>query len=295
MDSHIRPGRWKTAIGWAALGIWGIILLVVSSQSNQVSQEINRRTANLIERFIYAIFETEISPGHHTFFVNMTALCLIMAGYAVFALLLWNNLRIKGMNPRRCVILSFAGTVLFSIIDEIHLLIYPGRLPDMLHWAKGILGAALMLGATALFGWLWAKYPRWVNRETVSYLIFGILTTLINLVTYGVCYNIFGIHNLVSNAIAWVVAVIFAYVVNKIFVFQSHTENFKQAFREFRLFIGARVFSFTVDELGMWLLVNILAVNPGISKIGMNIIVLIINYIFSKLFIFTAQDCSHKN
>ncbi|MDD2417728.1 MAG: GtrA family protein [Oscillospiraceae bacterium] len=295
MDSHKRDKGGHTAVGWSALGIWGIFLMLVSSQSKQVIEDINKRTANLMERFIYTLFEAEISPVQHTLLVSLSALVLIMAGYAVFALLLWYNLRIKGMNSRRCLILSLAGTILFSIINELHLLLYPGRLPELTHWVKGISGGVLMLGWVAILGWLLDKYPRWVNRETISYLVFGVLTTLVNLITYGVCYNIFGVHNLISNAIAWAAAVIFAYVVNKLFVFRSHTHSTKQALREFGLFIGARVLSFAVDELGMWLLVNILALNSGISKIGMNIIVLIINYIFSKRFIFSTQPESHKN
>mgnify|MGYP005800251171 CR=1 FL=1 len=109
---------------------------------------------------------------------------------------------------------------------------------------------------------------------------------LVNMAAYGFFYNLLGIHNLISNALAWAVAVLFAYAVNKLFVFQSRTGTATALAREFGLFIAARLFSFGVDELCMGLLVNALHANGGISKIAVNVIVMLINYFFSKRVIF---------
>ena len=123
-------------------------------------------------------------------------------------------------------------------------------------------------------------------------MIFGVLTTLVNIVVYLLCDTAMGVFltgavlTLVTNSIAWVAAVIFAYVVNKLFVFRSKTETAKAALIEFALFIGARLLSYGVDTLGMVLLVDVLHVSGIVSKVLMNIVVMIMNYFFSKWFIF---------
>ena len=123
-------------------------------------------------------------------------------------------------------------------------------------------------------------------------MFFGALTTVVNIVTYLISCTGFGISNLTSNAIAWVVSVLFAYVVNKLFVFQSKTGSWKAAGREFVLFIAARLFSLAADQLCMFLLVDVLASNKTLAKIAANVIVMIMNYFFSKWFIFARKKRS---
>ena len=289
MNNFDRRKKRLAVAGWLAAGGWAVLLLVLSSLPKNIERQMSERTAEMVESFFNMLFNTPISPSKHTALVKIASVGIILFGYAVLSLLLWNNLRIRGLRRRRALILSFAATAFFSVIDELHLLFLPGRLPDIGHWLPGILASALTLSGVMLFHWSWKRFPRAVNRETVSYVFFGALTTLVNMIVYGLCYNTLSIHNLVSNVLAWVAAVLFAYAVNKIFVFRSHTADMRQAAREFGLFIGARVFSLAVDELGMWLLVNILGANGGLSKIGMNIIVLIMNYFFSKRIIFLKK------
>ena len=123
----------------------------------------------------------------------------------------------------------------------------------------GISGGIVALLAAFLFLRLMRRYPGLLNRETISYVFFGFLTTVVNIVAYGLCYNNIGLHNLISNAVAWVAAVLFAFIVNKLYVFQSHTETAAQALGEFGLFIAARLLSFGVDELMMWIMVDVSA------------------------------------
>ncbi|MBR7091670.1 MAG: GtrA family protein [Clostridia bacterium] len=137
----------------------------------------------------------------------------------------------------------------------------------------------------------WRRFPQWLNRETVTYVVFGALTTLINVVLANLSYQAFltvmspVAANLASNVLAWTGAVIFAFFVNRIFVFRSHTRG-RQALRECGLFMAARLFSFAIDAAGMVLLVDGIGCPYGFAKIAMNIIVLILNYIFSKKVIF---------
>ncbi len=129
--------------------------------------------------------------------------------------------------------------------------------------------------------------------EMVLYIVFGVLTTAVNVITYGLLRPVmpWDEHSnvLVANAIAWVVSVAFAFITNKLFVFQSKSFAARVFWRELTTFVGARLLSFGVDELGMLLLVNVLTWNDWVAKIIMNVIVVIINYVLSKLIIFKKQ------
>lgn len=125
-----------------------------------------------------------------------------------------------------------------------------------------------------------------VPREIVDYFIFGVFATIANLVTFNLCDLWWHMPTWLSTSIAWLAAVIFAYFTNKVFVFHSKTTGFKELAREAGMFFGARALTYLIDLFGMILLVDILHMSGGISKILCNIIVLILNYVFSKLFIF---------
>ena len=125
-----------------------------------------------------------------------------------------------------------------------------------------------------------------VPREIVDYFIFGVFATIANLVTFNLCDLWFLMPTWLSTTIAWFAAVIFAYFTNKVFVFHSKTTGLKELLREAGMFFGARALTYLIDLGGMILLVDWLHVSGGISKILCNIIVLILNYVFSKLFIF---------
>lgn len=154
-------------------------------------------------------------------------------------------------------------------------------------------GVLLGVVCAALWRFAWVRFPRVFNRETVSYVVFGVLTTVVNIVSYMITVAIlpFGavMNTAVANAVAWVLSVLFAYVVNKLFVFQSHTKGAKALLWEAGKFVGARVFSFGVDEVGMLLLVSGLHVPDFWAKVVTNVLVMIMNYFFSKLIIFKGS------
>lgn len=132
-------------------------------------------------------------------------------------------------------------------------------------------------------------FKKLLNREVAAYLVAGVLTTLVNIIVYHISCNILGIENLIANGIAWIVSVLFAFVVNDKYVFIQEKVTAKQEFIKIIKFFLARLFSFFIDEFGMLVLVNILLLNNMLSKVGMNVIVIILNYIFSKLFIFQVK------
>lgn len=126
-------------------------------------------------------------------------------------------------------------------------------------------------------------------KETILYLIFGVLSTIINIITYVFFTKILVLNYLLANAIAWILAVIFAYITNKFWVFESKEINSKYILKEFFSFFGCRVFSGAIEMFMMFILVSIMSFNDFIVKIITNVVVVVLNYIFSKLLIFKKK------
>ena len=126
-------------------------------------------------------------------------------------------------------------------------------------------------------------------EEIISYLFFGGLTTVVNYIVYLPCYNLLNLSGALSNAIAWVVAVAFAYLTNKPFVFKSHDWSGKTVIPELTKFVGCRVGSGLVETAIIFVLVDLLALNGNIIKILTSILVVILNYVASKLVVFRKK------
>ena len=124
------------------------------------------------------------------------------------------------------------------------------------------------------------------HQEGMRYLVFGALATVVNIVSYDICYYAFHISNGISNAIAWVAGAVFAYFTNKMCVFNSKTNGIKDLIREAVSFFGFRLVTFAFDQAIMLYTVDKLLWNAGLMKIIANIIVIILNFVFSKLIIF---------
>ena len=122
-----------------------------------------------------------------------------------------------------------------------------------------------------------------LDRELILYVVFGAFTFFVNLISYFFFANILNINYLVSNAIAWFLSVLFAYITNRTWVFESKSPKI---LKEMSLFFGGRIFSGAVDMLLMYTFIDLLVFNDSISKIVVQIIVIVLNYIFSKLIVF---------
>ena len=125
--------------------------------------------------------------------------------------------------------------------------------------------------------------------DILSYLFFGVLTTVVNYVVYLPCYNLLNLSAVDSNAIAWVVAVAFAYLTNKPFVFRSHDWSAKTVVPELTKFVGCRIGSGLTETLILLLAVDIMGWNGNIWKLITNVLVVILNYIGSKLLVFRSK------
>ena len=125
--------------------------------------------------------------------------------------------------------------------------------------------------------------------DIVSYLFFGVCTTIVNYIIYLPCYNLLGMSATVSNMIAWVVAVAFAYLTNKPFVFKSNDWSRQTVIPELAKFVGCRIGSGAAETVILLVAVDILGWNGNIWKLITQIMVVILNYIGSKLLVFKKK------
>ena len=123
-------------------------------------------------------------------------------------------------------------------------------------------------------------------KGPILYILFGGITTFINIITYHISYNILNIENVPSTVIAWIFSVIFAFITNKIWVFESKTWEKSVAIKELVSFVSVRLLTGLVDVAIMYIGVDLLNYNGILMKIISNLFVLVSNYIGSKLFIF---------
>ena len=146
------------------------------------------------------------------------------------------------------------------------------------------------------------KLKKLLNRETILYIVFGVATTVVNYIVFHLLYNVLWHqnHSLAANAAAFVAAVIFAFVVNKLFVFESRSWDAATLKREIPSFLGARIGSFGIEEAGLFLaekvfrLGGVIAITLGgtafdwitMVKVALAFVVVALNYVFCKLFVF---------
>ena len=120
-------------------------------------------------------------------------------------------------------------------------------------------------------------------KMPLLYIFFGGLTTLVNIIVYFLCYDIAKLTNVLSTIIAWLLSVIFAFITNKIYVFESHS---KSVLYELSTFFACRLGTGILDLGIMFFTVDILHWNALLMKILSNILVIILNYVLSKVIIF---------
>ena len=125
------------------------------------------------------------------------------------------------------------------------------------------------------------------TRETITYGIAGVMTTVVNLVSFDLICNRMKVNELVANIIAWILAVSFAYVVNNLWVFKSGVEDKQKEGGKIVKFFSARLVTLGIEEIGILIFVTWLAFPNMIVKAGLAVIVIVVNYIFSKRYIFT--------
>ncbi len=127
---------------------------------------------------------------------------------------------------------------------------------------------------------------KFINYETISYLVVGVITSVISIAVFAVCRRKLKRGTVVSNIISWVLAVAFAFIANKIFVFRSPSWALAVVSKELAGFVSARLITLGFDVAFVYVTVDKLHWNDILCKIASNVVVTIVNYIASKLFIF---------
>ena len=130
-----------------------------------------------------------------------------------------------------------------------------------------------------------------LKKELISYLFFGVCTTAVNYIVFFLLKH--SMDYRIANALAWLASVLFAYVTNKIWVFESHCRGFQAILKEFGTFVGSRVLSGLFDMGFLILAVEWMHMNEWLAKIIDGIVVVVLNYIFSKLLVFRKGAHSH--
>ena len=129
---------------------------------------------------------------------------------------------------------------------------------------------------------LYKKY-----KEIINYLIFGGLATVVNFVSYLIVARLIGVDEVISSGTSWFCSVLFAYITNKLFVFESKKNTKKEVIKEMLSFFLARIVSGALCDVGTFaLMVKVFNINDIIAKIVTQVMVVIVNYVFSKLIIF---------
>ena len=126
-------------------------------------------------------------------------------------------------------------------------------------------------------------------KDVLSYLVFGVLTTVVNYMIYLPIYNFCGVSAAVSNMIAWVGAVIFAFLTNKPFVFHSHDWSAGTVVPELTKFVSCRLASGVLETAILLLTVDCLHWNGNVWKLVTQVLVIIVNYVGSKLLVFRKK------
>ncbi len=128
---------------------------------------------------------------------------------------------------------------------------------------------------------LWKKY-----KDVIPYIFFGVLTTLVNIIVYWIFAHPLHLQVMISTIVAWVASVLFAYITNRIWVFHSTATTSAEIMKEVVAFFSCRLATGILDWVCMYVFVNLLAWNDLLVKCGANVLVIVLNYVASKVLIF---------
>lgn len=127
-------------------------------------------------------------------------------------------------------------------------------------------------------------------KEVINYLVFGVLAMVVNFVSYFIFARLLHIDEVISSGLSWFCSVLFAYITNKLFVFDSKTTTKKELIKEAISFFLARVVSGILCDVGTFaLMVKVLHINDIVSKVVTQVMVVIMNYVFSKFIVFRKK------
>ncbi len=138
----------------------------------------------------------------------------------------------------------------------------------------------------------WGLYKK--HEEGINYLIFGFLAFVLNYILYFLFADAIGIHYMAATGLSWVLTVVFAYWTNRTFVFKSKNKEAGAVWKEFVSFIGARVATEVLELVLMYVMVDMAGINDKIAKFVCQVLVILANYVLSKIWIFKDNSSTAK-
>lgn len=146
---------------------------------------------------------------------------------------------------------------------------------------KDIFDKIIELPGFRIFQPFYKKY-----KEILLYLFFGGLTMIVSIVSYAICNLVFGIDVLVANIISWLLAVMFSFYTNRIWVFQASTNSISGFLKQMVSFCSGRIVTLIIEEVILFIFITCLHYNSMVVKIIAQVVVVILNYVISKLWVF---------
>jgi len=137
---------------------------------------------------------------------------------------------------------------------------------------------------------IWNLVVKCWNNDVLRYIFIGGCTTLVNLVSYYILRMTTSLNLNVANVISIAAAILFAYFANSSVVFRSEANTVKEKFGEFVKFISARLSTMVIEVGGVWLMADVMKINDYVAKFVIQFIVLVLNYFFSKFFVFSKKE-----
>ena len=135
-----------------------------------------------------------------------------------------------------------------------------------------------------LIGKIYRQY-----KEAIDYLFWGGVAFVLSMVLFYIFANVMNIYEQIANILSWIICVIFTYLTNRIFVFQSKVKGFKNIFKEFKDFVTARLLTLVMENVILFVMIDLLSINNMISKLVGQFVVIVSNYFLSKLWIFKKE------
>lgn len=139
-----------------------------------------------------------------------------------------------------------------------------------------------------LWDYGWGLYKK--HEEGINYLIFGFLAFVLNYILYFLFADAMQMHYMAATVLSWVLTVVFAYWTNRTFVFKSQNKDTGSVVKEFVSFIGARIATEVLELVLMYVMVDLLSINDKISKLVCQVLVILANYVLSKIWIFKKSS-----
>ena len=127
------------------------------------------------------------------------------------------------------------------------------------------------------------------HEEGMNYLFWGGVAFVLSIVLFYLFANIMHLYEQIANILSWIICVIFTYITNKIFVFKSKTKGLKRIMKEFKDFVVARILTLVMENIILFVMIDLLTINNMIAKLVGQFVVIVSNYVFSKLWIFKKE------